>query len=333
MIRPADSQSLEEAAERLRRGELVAIPTETVYGLAADAWNSTAVGKIFEVKGRPPTNPLIVHVASVERFEWAAAWPPSDELAELLDRLAPCWPGPLTVVVPRNARIPDVVTAGLDTVGLRVPAHPVALELLRRCEFPLAAPSANPSNYVSPTTARHVADELGDRVAMILDGGPCRAGVESTILSLVERPPRLLRAGALAVEELAERLEVSVETLVRPAPARPAGPAAQLAPGQLPEHYAPRTPLFFADEPVVATLADRRVGRIRFERRGANEPAATEERLLSEQGDLSEAARRLFAALRELDRLNLDAIVVDRCVETGLGRAVMDRLRRARRSR
>lgn len=351
MIAASTAENLDRAAELLRAGELVAFPTETVYGLGANAWNASAVRKIFAAKGRPPTNPLIVHVASRDQLQLAMA-PPDERLSRRLDQLAACWPGPLTVVVPRHARVPDEVTAGLPTVGVRVPDHPVALELLRRCDFPVAAPSANPSNYVSPTRAEHVDAELGERVALILDGGACRAGVESTIVTLVEEEPRVLRVGALPVETLAERLDCSVETLLRSGPeARraavaesPESPESQLSPGRLPEHYAPRTPLRFADELDAEgqwyaewtarreNASPPRIGWIAF-RTVTSVPSQVAQLVtLSERGDLEEVARGLFAALRQLDQTGLDLIVVERCDETGWGRAIMDRLRRARRA-
>jgi L-threonylcarbamoyladenylate synthase len=254
---------------------------------------------------------------------------------ELVHTLAPFWPGPLTLILPRHPRIPDIVTAGLDTVGVRIPAHPVALELLRLCDFPVAAPSANPSNYVSPTRAEHVERELGASLAMILDGGPCQAGVESTILSLVEEPPRILRTGALPVEELADRLRIPVDTLLRGvspenvAPAVDASPRPASAPGQLPEHYAPRTPLVFTHE-VAAHSLPSRVGRIIFRKSSPLVAEATDVVCLSDDGDFADIARGLFAALRELDQRDLDLLIVDTCDEVGLGRAIMDRLRRAR---
>lgn len=339
MICLPDSRSLDEAASRLRAGELVSFPTETVYGLGANAWNAQAVAKIFAAKGRPATNPLIVHVASVAQLELAVPESLPSHVTDGLQALNGFWPGSLTLVLPRNSRIPDIVTAGLDTVGVRIPAHPVALDLLRRCEFPVAAPSANPSNYVSPTCAEHVDRELGEKVAMILDGGRCQAGLESTIVTLVEQPPRLLRAGALPVEAIAEKLGLSVTTLLRHAPTKEAAAhdQSQLSPGRLPEHYAPRTRLLLASDvesqlrtdSATAVATPTKFGRILFR---ADSPLlidATEIICLSEHGALDEIARGLFAALRQLDHRGLDAIVVDTCEETGLGRAIMDRLRRA----
>ncbi|HEV7279808.1 MAG TPA: L-threonylcarbamoyladenylate synthase [Pirellulaceae bacterium] len=334
LIRQPNPQALADAAEALAGGRLVGLPTETVYGLAANAWDERAVRRIFEAKGRPATNPLIVHIASAERLADAAG-ELSEGQRELLRRLAPFWPGPLTLVLPKRDALPQEVTAGLDTVAVRVPDHPVALALLERCAFPLAAPSANRSNYVSPTTARHVAEGLSDAVAMILDGGPCRMGLESTILSLIEDPPRILRHGALPAERLAEALALPLATLVRqytkptgngPLPDAPVGMS---SPGQLPVHYSPQTPLRYRDSSA-EPLGGRRVGLIAFQSSAPNEDSAyaAVERL-SDSGDEETIARNLFAALRRLDALNLDLILVDRCERAGLGRAIMDRLDRA----
>lgn len=329
MIRSPDPDALDAAAALLRRGELVAFPTETVYGLGANAWDPQAVAKIFAAKGRPATNPLIVHVASSAQLPLAMSEQTSADVRGWLLALGEFWPGPLTAVVPRNGRIPDVVTAGLDTVGVRVPDHPVALDLLRRCEFPVAAPSANPSNYVSPTCAEHVERELGSRVALILDGGACRAGVESTIVTLAERRPRVLRVGALAVEDLARCLRLSVDELLSgDASHRSSAPSPQLSPGRLPEHYAPRTPLIFTPEAERIELPSR-YGRIAFHADSPLLDAAAAVVQLSERMTFADIARGLFAALRELDARRLDLIVVDVCPEEGLGRAIMDRLRRA----
>ena len=201
----ASDETIRRAAEWLQQGRLVAIPTETVYGLAANAWDAIAVEQIFAAKNRPAINPLIVHVASVERLSDAIHWPVDVGIESQLNAVVDLWPGPLTLVCPRGPKIPDVVTAGLSTVAVRIPSHPVALALLDRCPFPIAAPSANPSNYVSPTTAAHVASGFDDSVALILDGGPCQQGVESTIVSLNADGPTLLRPGAITAEQLLER--------------------------------------------------------------------------------------------------------------------------------
>ena len=192
-------QAIKRAAQLLRGGEVVGLPTETVYGLAANAFDESAVARIFEIKGRPAHNPIIVHIASLEMARSCVAdWP---ELAEKLARAF--WPGPLTMVLPRSERIPSIVAAGGETVGIRWPSHPLAQALIRECGFPLAAPSANLSNQLSPTAAEHVVKSLGDRVPMIIDGGPCQVGIESTVLDLTVLPPRVLRPGIIHDEALA----------------------------------------------------------------------------------------------------------------------------------
>lgn len=346
----ANDESIARACEHLSAGRLVGVPTETVYGLAANALDPVAVRRIFAAKGRPDNNPLIVHIADVDRLADVVCWPLEPELQRRLDAIADFWPGPLTVILPRGDRIPDEVTAGLSTVAVRIPSHQVMQTLLRCCGFPLAAPSANRSKYVSPTTAQHVVDGLCDQVAMVLDGGTCSVGLESTIVSLSPKL-RVLRPGVITAETLAQRWGVSPESLLPPAPLTSgesltseslpsesltssegrsieAGePAVLEAPGMMLQHYSPTTPLAFADAAISA--APGRVGRIAFA------PLTQDQRsnfavvrVLSESGDLSEVASRLFAALRELDSMQLDRIVVDRCTNEGIGRAIMDRLRR-----
>jgi L-threonylcarbamoyladenylate synthase len=290
-------------AERLRAGEVVAFPTETVYGLGADATNSDAVLKIYETKGRPRFNPLIVHVADREMAERLVVFSP------LAERLAGFWPGPLTLVLPRrpDAGLSDIVTAGLDSVGIRVPAHPLALELIRATGRPLAAPSANPSGRLSPTSAAQVERGFGGRVP-VLDGGPCRSGVESTILAVVGDEVTQLRAGALPRDEIEAALG-------RPIAVAEAG-GAVLSPGMLASHYAPNAALRLnaaAPEPGEAYLGFGPGG-------GAHN--------LSPSGDLREAARNLFAMLHELDS-GASRIAVAPIPQHGLGEAINDRLRRA----
>ncbi len=314
------TRDVARAAEHLRRGGLVAFPTETVYGLGADALNPQAVARIFAAKGRPADHPLIVHLPSAERLpEWALDIP---EAAWLLARRF--WPGPLTLILKRQDKVPDIVTGGLATVGLRVPAHPVALELLRLFGGGVAAPSANRFGRVSPTEAQHVAEELGAAVDLILDGGPCRVGIESTIVDLSQDEPVILRPGGITREQLEE-------TLGRPVALRTGGPVR--APGQHPVHYAPRARVVVVDSPAEA-------------RRSIEELAAAGQRLallaLELIGDLSadvkfitmssneeEMARELYRAFRQADALGLDAIVVVAPPASGLGLAIRDRLRRA----
>jgi L-threonylcarbamoyladenylate synthase len=309
------SVDLEKACALLRQKELVAFPTETVYGLGAHALEVDAVLRIFETKGRPQFDPLIVHAKDARSaFELAAEVPSiAQKLAERF------WPGPLTLVLPKQPLVPDLVTSGMPTVALRVPAHPLALALLEAFDGPIAAPSANRFGRISPTTAEHVRSEFGSAVKLVLDGGACKTGVESTIVSLVGDVPCLLRPGGLPVESLRELLpELSF-------PGR--DPAHPMAPGQLPSHYAPRTPLILGD--ASSNVFDGR--KIGFLYVGPARPTPGFERVevLSSNGDLREAAAGLFAAMRRLDGAGLDLIVAEPTQDTGLGLAINDRLRRA----
>lgn len=301
----------------LRAGGLVAFPTETVYGLGANAFDPEATARVFEVKARPSFDPLIVHLADAEGLSRVASTrdPRVQRLA------ARFWPGPLTLVLSRQARVPDIVTAGLDTVGVRVPAHPTARDLVRAAGTPVAAPSANPFGYVSPTTAAHVAELLGDRVDLILDGGPCPVGVESTIVSLVSDPPGLLRPGGVPPEEIEALLGGPLVRVTAPGE-RPLGP------GQLSRHYATRTPLRILAGPAGPVSTVGRVGLLAWQRAPSEGGYAVVE-VLAPDGRAATAAARLFAALRRLDALGLDAIVAESCEERGLGHAIMDRLRRS----
>jgi len=313
-VRPADRTAIADAAEILRCGGLVAFPTETVYGLGADATRDEAVAAIFEAKGRPRFNPLIVHLPDLDAAEAQAAF---DARARAV--AAQFWPGPLTLVLPRrnDCRVSLLCSAGLDTLALRVPGHPLALELLRAVGRPIAAPSANRSGAVSPTTAAHVQDSLGSEVDMILDGGPCPLGLESTVLDLSQDDPLLLRPGAVTREDLEAALGPIGE-----AEEAAHDETARRAPGQLSSHYAPALPLRLqASEvrPGEALLAFGPDGL----------PGATETMNLSPSGDLKEAAANFFAYLRTLDRPGFRAIAVMPIPETGLGAAINDRLRRA----
>jgi L-threonylcarbamoyladenylate synthase len=290
----------------------VAFPTETVYGLGADATDDRAVAEIFAAKGRPRFNPLIVHVA-----DGAAARGLATFDARAIAVTERFWPGPLSLVLPRAAVCPVslLASAGLDTLALRMPSHPLALALLREIDRPLAAPSANRSGRVSPTTAAHVLDELGGRIAAVLDGGPCAVGIESTVLDLSSATPALLRPGAVTREEL-ERL---IGPIARP---QEAG-AAPRSPGMLESHYAPHLPLRL-------DVREARPGEVllAFGPEAAPDGFA-ETRWLSRTGDLTEAAANLFASLRALDRPGFSAIAVMPIPERGLGTAINDRLRRA----
>lgn len=303
---------LARAAALLRQGEPVAIPTETVYGLAANAFDPDAVLKIFQAKDRPSFDPLIVHVCHRAQVDEVALVP--TEAEELMERF---WPGPLTLLLPKKTRVPDIVTSGLDTVGVRMPAHPLALGLLRSLDFPLAAPSANPFGYVSPTTARHVADQLGEKIPYILDGGPCAIGVESTIIGWENGQCVLYRAGGIPVE--------AIEAVIgRVGGAQ--GRVLPVAPGMIESHYAPRKPLFVGDVPaLLKEHAGRRCAVIAFSTHYDAWRCGT----LSASGDISEAARALFATIRTFDASDAEVILAEVFPNEGLGRAINDRLRRA----
>jgi L-threonylcarbamoyladenylate synthase len=307
-------EGIARAGEVLRAGGLVAFPTETVYGLGANALKATAVRRIFRAKGRPPTNPVIVHVAEVGAArDLAAGWP------EAADRLAErFWPGPLTLVVPRRPHVPDNVTAGGPTVAIRVPAHPVALALLRECGLPVAAPSANRSNRLSPTLAEHVRSDLDGRIDLILDGGPTPGGIESTVVDVTCSPPRLLRPGLIAIAELEGLLgEVAVGS-AQPGAALP-------SPGMLTRHYSPYTPL---------ELTHDAEGRAR-ELAAKGQRVAIVSHLLDGAGvarmpaEPAEYARALYATLREVDLRGLDRILLTPPPDGEEWRAIHDRLRRA----
>ena len=320
-------ETARRAAACLRAGGLVAFPTETVYGLGADALNAAAVARIFEVKQRPRFDPLIVHLASVAALDRYAA--EIDSRARTL--AARLWPGPLTLVLPRREGagqvIPDIVTAGLPTVALRVPDQPVALAIIEAADRPVAAPSANPFGYVSPTTAAHVAEQLGAAVDLIVDGGPARVGLESTIVAFTGGGPRLLRPGGVPLE--------AIEALIGPVEVGATGAgsadAVPESPGQLASHYAPRSRFLLLadrDDPARRVRPGERVGLLAFTPPADGADFATVE-VLSPAGDLREAAHRLFGAMRRLDAAGLERIVAEPVPETGLGRAIMDRLRRA----
>ena len=311
-------RAIATAAAALRAGEVVAFPTETVYGLGADALNERAVAQVFAIKGRPRFDPLIVHLPDKEAVSHYAAVIDHRATA-LMERF---WPVPLTLVLRKRPVIPDLVTAGLDTVALRVPAHPVALALLQAVGTPIAAPSANPFGYVSPTTAMHVQDMLGDSIGLILDGGPCTVGVESTVCALTEEAAVVLRPGGVTVEE--------IETVIGPVALASSSRSDARSPGTLPRHYSPQVPLILLapGEDIPRPRLGERVGLLTV----APRPDATGYvvvEALSQNGNLVEAAANLFATLRRLDRLGLDGVVVEPVPESGIGRAIMDRLHRA----
>jgi L-threonylcarbamoyladenylate synthase len=312
-----ETDLIHQAAEMIRQGGVVAFPTETVYGLGANALNPLAVARIFEIKNRPYFDPLIVHIARLnELSKLVIDIPlPADKLTKRF------WPGPLTIVLSKRDEVPDLVTAGLPTVAIRMPRHPLALQLIEEAACPVAAPSANPFGYVSPTTATHVRDQLGSQVDLILDGGPCEVGLESTIISFAEERPRLLRPGGLPLEEIESIIgKVEINRIEEERPS---------SPGRLPRHYAPRTPIVIEGwEKNFDSFQNKKVGLLAFREVDVSLPFEHVE-ILSARGDLREAAATLFAAIRRLDALNLDLILAESVPEIGLGRAILDRLRRA----
>ncbi len=323
--------ALREACALLQQGDIVALPTETVYGLAADAFNPTAVAKVFAAKERPSFDPLIVHIAARGDLKTVAKVP--DEIAEIVDKLTHAfWPGPLTLILPRHPDVPDIVTSGLPTVAVRQSAHPVFRAVNKALGHPIAAPSANRFGSISPTSASAVTKELGDRIPLIVDAGACSQGVESTIISIEPRAGkkpvfRLHRAGPITKEQLQEFGKVEK--------AREAVGQVVLAPGQLASHYAPRTPLILLENPQDFHPEDgKRYGLLSYT--GDDDgPYVTLhdweciEALSPGSGKLAEAAIRLFFVMRTLDEAGLDAIIAEPVSETGLGVAIMDRLRRA----
>jgi L-threonylcarbamoyladenylate synthase len=306
------------AVELLRKGEVVALPTETVYGLATDALNAEAVVKIFEAKERPRFDPLIVHLPDRDWFERVVDLSTQDRqlVLQLIDHF---WPGPFTLVLPRKPIVPEIVTAGLDTVAVRLSAHPIFAEVVREFGKPLAAPSANRFGKISPTTAQHVLDELNGRVPLIIDGGPTPHGIESTIVAVRKRGIQILRRGPISEEELSTFGKIDIVT----------ASAKIRAPGQLPTHYAPKTSLQLIDDAKSFSVpAKQRCALLAWN------PVERPERFaairhLSERQDLLEAAANLFRHLRALDELAVDLIVAERVPDRGLGAAILDRLQRA----
>lgn len=306
------------AAKVLREGGLVAIPTETVYGLAANALDPQAVLGIYEAKQRPSFNPLIIHTDSLDKvLGWVVDLPPlANALADTF------WPGPLTLLLERKDTIPDIVTAGLPRVGVRIPQNPLTLALLAELDFPLAAPSANPFGYISPTTAQHVAEQLGDKVDYILDGGPAQVGIESTIIGFApEEAPTLYRLGGIAIEE--------VEEICGPLQRLTLSENPQTS-GMLKSHYAPRVDLHLGDlKELIAEFGTEKVAILSF-REAIPGISPQYQRQLSPSGSLREAAQNLFSTLRELDQLPVQHILAEGVPARGLGLAINDRLQRAR---
>ena len=309
--------NIQEAIRLLQEEQLVAIPTETVYGLAGNALSTKAIIEIFRVKNRPFFDPLIIHTDDLDKIGFLIERIPQP----LLDLAHYFMPGPLTILVPKKDLIPDLVTSGSPKVAIRIPNHPIALELLSALEFPLAAPSANPFGYVSPTTAQHVLDQLGGLIPYILDGGRCQIGLESTIIDLKQGEIIVLRQGGVSVEEIekiAGKVKVTAQSGSNPS-----------APGMLDHHYAPTIPVSLESIHQLTTkYPPEKIGYLAFSQ-GSSLLAPGQQRILSASGDLAEAAQNFFSHLRVLDKLNLDIIAAEFVPDVGLGRAINDKLRRS----
>lgn len=307
-----------KAVQLLQDGKVIAIPTETVYGLAGNALNLEAVSEIFHVKQRPSFDPLIIHTSDlVQAAKWVKAIPKS--LFLLAEQFMP---GPLTLLLERKSTIPDLVTAGSPYVALRIPSHPLSQDLLQRLDFPLAAPSANPFGYISPTQASHVQQQLGEKIPYILDGGACQVGLESTIVGLEDGQITVFRKGGLAIEAIEQATGQSIKV-------KPFSSSNPKAPGMLKSHYAPHTPFFIGQlDKVLQQFGKECVGYLGFKNYVTSLPK-NHQILLSSKGDYKEAAQNLFAAMRALDNRNLAGIVAELLPEKDLGQAINDRLRRA----
>jgi len=312
------TSDLNQVKTALINGDIIALPTETVYGLAANIYLDSALEKVFKLKKRPSHNPLIIHISNAGILEQIAKNIPAKarELANVF------WPGPLTLVLEKQDQIPNRITAGKPTVAVRVPNHPIALQLLKSLNFPLAAPSANPFGSLSPTSAKHVALYFKEEINFILDGGPCFCGLESTIIGFENDKPILYRHGAISIEE--------IEKIIGPIKIKNQNSKNPSAPGMLTRHYAPKTQIQINDDISLALAQnpDKKIGVLSFKK---NKKIKTEihQEVLSISGDLNEASKNLYAALHRLDQMNLDLIISSFFPEKGLGKTINDRLKRA----
>ena len=310
--------NLDLAKNALNNNEIIAMPTETVYGLAGNAYSEEAIKKIFTLKKRPLYNPLIVHVKSADFLTQVAY-----DIPEAAMKLANYfWPGPLTLVLKKQSFIPDLVTSGKNTVAIRVPNHPLALKLLEQLEFPLAAPSANPFGSISPTSALHVYNYFKEDLGIILDGGECEKGIESTIIGFENNQPIVYRLGSLSIEDIESKIgKVFTKTHNDTAP---------VAPGMLSRHYAPSTDTLLTNdvEKLIQSYPDKKIGLLLFQNLIKNIPIEQQE-ILSKSGNLKEAAKNLYAAMHRLDKLNLEMIIAERLPDVGLGKTMNDKLQRA----
>ncbi len=313
---------ISDAAKLLKAGEVVAIPTETVYGLAGNAFSPASILSIFEKKKRPSFDPLIAHIDSIDKVKKCVQKIPN-QTRYLMEKF---WPGPLTIVLPKSDLIPDEMTSGLDTVAVRMPNHPLTLRLLSQLDFPLAAPSANPFGYISPTNAQHVKDQLDNEVDYILDGGECQIGVESTIIGFENKKVTIFRQGKITKEDIERCLGQQVQVQVNVN-----NSSNPQAPGMLKSHYAPKCQLIMGNIKELAhKYQDKKIGIISFKGElGLDLKKGSVHMMLSPKGYVEEAARQLFSILRKLDQENLDLIIGEYIPDKGIGKAVNDRLRRA----
>ncbi|WP_296382084.1 L-threonylcarbamoyladenylate synthase [Winogradskyella sp.] len=312
------SKDILKAVALLSDEDIVAIPTETVYGLAGNIYSEKAIKLIFETKKRPFFNPLIVHIPSIDNLSKIVEYIP--EKAKLLAEAF--WPGPITLVLKKKDTIPDLITAGKDTVAIRVPNHPISLELLKQLPFPLAAPSANPFSSISPTTAEHVETYFKDKIKMVLDGGPCKSGIESTIIGFENNEPIIYRLGSTpieAIENVVGKIEIKNKKEIQPD-----------APGMLERHYAPKTKTVLTDNilDTIKLYSKKRIGLLVFNSEFKDDTISIQI-VLSKNNDLGEATSNLYEALHQLDKENLDVIIAEKFPDHGLGKSINDRLERA----
>lgn len=308
------------AAQLLEKGEVVAIPTETVYGLAGNAFNKNAVAKIFEIKNRPAFNPLIVHIKNVD-YIFNIAQNIDERLLLLLKKFSP---GPITVLVEKKTIIPDIVTAGSNKVAVRIPAHPLTLNLLNQIDFPLAAPSANPFQYISPTSAQQVAEQIGHKIPYILDGGKCKVGIESTIAGIENNKVVIYRLGGLEIEKIEALVgKTEIKNIVH-------ADNDIITPGQMKKHYAPKKPMVIGKtDELYKQFADKKIALITFGKKEIPQTQNISVYNLSPSANLTEAAANLFEILYNIDHSNADVIIAELLPDEGLGRAINDRLKRA----
>jgi L-threonylcarbamoyladenylate synthase len=313
------TKDINRAAFFLNNNEVIGMPTETVYGLAGNIYSEQAVKKIFEVKQRPFYNPLIVHIKSVDQLEKVAVEIP-EQAIKLSNHF---WPGPLTLLLKKHPSIPNIITAGKETVAVRIPKHPTAQSLLALLDYPLAAPSANPFGSISPTTAEHVAEYFSEKIPAVLDGGTSKNGLESTIIGFIDNQAVLFRHGAISIEEIEAVIgKITIKTSAKDQPD---------APGMLLKHYAPNTPTFVTDDvkSMINSFSRKKVGLILFKDKIENADKHYYE-VLAENGDLQVAGANLYAAMHRLDKQQLDAIIIEKLPNIGIGRSINDRLERAR---